>query len=869
MPEEAPELTFLFTDIEGSTRLWAEAPEAMAALLAQHDQAVMAAIGAEGGRVFKHTGDGFAAVFTEAAAAVRAAVAVQRLDLTLGTAPVAIRAAVHQGPALEREGDYFGLTLSQTTRLLGAAHGGQAVVSGAVAAAAGETPGPGIALRELGLFRLRDLTTRERVFQIDAPGLREQFPPLRTLEAYPHNLPAQLTSFVGRESELGVVCDLVRRYRCVTLLGAGGCGKTRLGLQAAADLLDDFEHGVRLVELAPVQEPGLVPGAVAAAFELKDESRPVLEALRAHLREREVLILLDNCEHLAGSAAALAADLLATCPGVRVLATSREPLALTGEAAYRVPSLSQPLPTRGAPLPAPADLRNWEAPRLFEERARLCVPAFTLDPATAEPVLRICRRLDGMPLALELAAARVKVLSVTQIADRLDDRFRLLRGASRDVLPRQQTLRALVDWSHDLLSGPERALLRRLSVFVGGWDLEAAEAVGTGDGVDAGDVLDLLERLVERSLVVADTAGGTARYRLLETIREYSRERLEQQGEADECGRRHFAWALAFAERGEEGLAGSEQASWLARLEEEHDNCRAALAWAEGTGEAERMQRLGAALWRFWYVHGYLHEGRDWLVRALRAGPTPPQVRAAALNGAGNLAWVLRDLDAARTLHEEALALRREVGNPIEIAASLNNLGLIARHARDLPGARARFQEALDLYRSAQHAARLAITLNNLGGIATELQEVDLARSLYEEALRLQKTPASRADVLASLGGLLTKHGHPDQALPYLREALTIRRDLGDLRMVARSLSCIAAALGSLGEEETAIVLLGATGALEEQVEAPSGISEDSFLAGLVERLGKSLGPVLFATLHGDGAGLRPEEAIRLALGED
>jgi predicted ATPase/class 3 adenylate cyclase len=867
MVADPPDFTFLFTDIEGSTRLWGEAPDEMAGVLARHDRILVEAISSAGGRVFKHTGDGFIAVFDAPGGALAAAVAIQQHELLLAEQPVPVRTAIHRGPAIQRDGDYFGLTLSRAARLLAAGHGGQVILSGDVAEAVGSDLPPGLTLRDLGLFRLRDLTSRERIFQVDAPGLRGEFPPLRTLEAYPHNLPAQVSSFVGREQEIGIVRDLMRRHRCVTLTGAGGSGKTRLALQAAAEALDDFEHGVRLVELATVEQAGLAPRAVATALGLKDESRPVAESLREHLRDRQMLLVLDNCEHLVGAAAELAADLLAECPGVRVLATSREPLSLRGEATFRVPSLSLPSMQRGDKVPRLEDLRAWEAPRLFEERARLAAD-FILGEENAADVLRICRRLDGMPLALELAAARVKVLSPAQIADRLDDRFRLLRGGSRDTLPRQQTLRALVDWSHDLLSSEERTLIRRLSVFAGGWDLEAAEEVAAGGEIRAEDLLDLLERLVEKSLVVADTQAGAARYRMLETIREYSRERLTEVGEETEFRRRHFAWALGLADRSEAGLSGPEQARFLERLEEEHDNCRAALGWAEAHGSPADMQRLGAALWRFWFVHGYLHEGRDWLRRALAGGPTPPEVRAAALNGAGNLAWVLRDLDAARAYHEEALALRREVGNPLEIGGSLNNLGLIARHTGDLLGARHYFQEALEVYQAAHHRARLAITLNNLGGIATEMKDVDLARRLYEEALPHQENPASRADTLASLGGLLTKHGQAADGLQFIREALRIRWKLGDLRTVARSLASIAAALAGLEDEELAVLLIGAAASLERRLEAPSRTGEDEFLAEIIHRLQVCLGPDLYGTLFRDGGALEPEDAVRLALGE-
>jgi predicted ATPase/class 3 adenylate cyclase len=562
-------VTFLFTDIEGSTQLWEQHPDAMRLALARHDASLTAAIQSNHGHVFKTVGDAFCAAFAMAPDAIDAALAAQRHLHALQPSAVPsaaglalkVRIALHTGAAKVRGGDYFGPALNRVARLLAIAHGGQVLLSGATQELVQDDLPPGSSLRDLGRHRLRDLQRPEQVYQLFAPDLPAHFPPLRSLEAFRHNLPVQLTSFIGRKREMAEVKRLLAESRLLTLTGSGGCGKTRLALQVAADLLEEFPEGVWLVELAPLADPGLVPQAVASVLGLREEpGRSLTATLTDALRARSLLLVLDNCEHLLSACAQLVESLLHACPQLRVLASSREGLGIGGEQTYPVPSLSLPDPQR---LPALDELQEYEAVRLFAERAGLSQPRFAVTAANAPSVVQVCRRLDGIPLAIELAAARMKALPVEKIAERLDDCFRLLTGGSRTALPRQQTLRALIDWSYNLLSEPERTLLRRVSVFAGGWTLEAAEAVCAGEaecagappgplpGIKAWEVIDLLTSLVEKSLVMYEEQGGEARYRLLETVRQYARDRLLETGEAAAVRGRHRDWCLALAERAE------------------------------------------------------------------------------------------------------------------------------------------------------------------------------------------------------------------------------------------------------------------------------------------------------------------------------
>jgi predicted ATPase/class 3 adenylate cyclase len=531
-------VTFLFTDIEGSTRMWERLPAAMKPALARHDAILREAVAAHGGRIVKTTGDGCHAAFSSAVDGVAAALDAQRVLAgeaweSIRPEIIRVRMGVYTGEAEARAGDYYGPALNRAARLMSVGNGGQVLVSAVTAELARDRLPADTSLRDLGEHRLKDLVRPERIYQLVGAGLQADFPPLKSLDAVANNLPAQLTSFVGREAEITEVRRLLGASRLLTFTGSGGTGKTRLSLQVAAEALADFADGVWLVELAPLADPDRVAAAVAAVFDLRDQpGRTMLEQLQDFLRARQVLLILDNCEHLITASARMADALVRACPKVKVLASSREALGLAGERIFHVPSLG--LPETMGTLDAVA---RSEAVQLFVERATAAQARFSLSEQNAGAVADICRRLDGIPLAIELAAARIRLFTPEQIAARLNDRFKLLTGGSRTALPRQQTLRALIDWSYDLLPESEKALLRRLAVFAGGWTFEAAEAV-----CDSDDLLDQLGHLVDKSLVAVADFAGEARYRLLETVRQYAREKLFDAGETGDARARHLAY---------------------------------------------------------------------------------------------------------------------------------------------------------------------------------------------------------------------------------------------------------------------------------------------------------------------------------------
>ena len=714
--------------------------------------------------------DAFHAAFDRPEDALAAALAIQRAlhaepwGLPEGQS-LRVRLALHAGTAERRGGDYFGAALSRAARLLGAAWGGQTVVSEATAGLLGADGLPeGAFLRSLGRHRLKDLTQPQEIFHLAHPDLPDDFPPPRSLESFQHNLPGQLTSFVGREHEMGQARAGLTTSRLVTLTGTGGAGKSRLAVQVAADALDDFPDGAWLVELAPLSDPALVPQAVAGVLGLGEEAgRGLSQTLTDALRPKALLLVLDNCEHLVDACARLAESLLRSCPKLRILATSREALDIPGERTLPVSSLSLSAASLAA---TPASLAASGAVRLFVERAASARPGFRLDETNAGAIARICADLDGLPLALELAAARVKVLSPEQIAGRLDDRFRLLSGGSRTALPRQQTLRALIDWSYDLLPPPEQTLLRRLSVFSGGWSLDAAETVCAGGDVEDWEVLDLLSHLVAKSLVIVEPPeDGQVRYRMLQNLRRYGSERLAEAGEADALRGHHLAWHLAFAEDAAPRLTGPDQADWLNRLARDHDNLRAALDTARDAPDgAESELRLAGALWRFWHVRGYLSEGRQRFASALaRADEAPPAVRAQALGGAGILAWAQQDYREAESRCEASLALWLGMDNKPKAAAALNTLALVAEYQGDYGQARSRYEMSLEIFEEANDDRPGRRTAwQSLGRWPWRKGMSEKAIELFDRGLALHRSLGDDfgvANTLHNLGEIAYKQG--------------------------------------------------------------------------------------------------------------
>ncbi len=607
-------LAFLFTDVEGSTRLWESSPEAMRPAMAAHDAIVRKAIEEHGGYVFTTSGDSFSAAFSDALAAVDAAVAAQEAIAAYEFADIdrlAVRMAIHSGVAHERDGDYFGQALNRCARILAVGHGGQILTSLAAEELLRDRLGPMFELRDLGEHRLKDLGRPERIFQLEHPGLPEDFPALDSLASHRHNLPVQLSSFIGREDE---VSDLMKRMgdnRLVTLTGVGGSGKTRLALQAAAEQIGDYSDGVWFVELAPVGDPDRIADPAAAALGLTGTGGQVgevglgeqtlTELVVERLRTSEALLVLDNCEHLISAAARFASALLTSCPGVSIVATSREGLALPGETLVQVPSLGLPID----------EGEVTDAMVLYAERAAAIDHTFELDAATRPAVARICERLDGMPLAIELAAARARVLTVDQIAERLDDRFRLLTGGSRTAVERQQTLLATVDWSFDLLSSDEQVLFARLAAFRGGFTLDAAEAVASGGEVEEWHVLDLVSQLVEKSMVTRGSVPG--RFEMLETLRQYALGKLTESDEVDEVRSRHAEYMADLAAEAEPALRGRDQGVWFRRLDDEIDNLRAALDYLFEHGRAVFAAEMVANLCTYWGARNLDLEGAEWV----------------------------------------------------------------------------------------------------------------------------------------------------------------------------------------------------------------------------------------------------------------
>ena len=650
------------------------------------------------------------------------------------------------------------------------------------------------------------------------------------------NLPEPLTSFVGRARERAEIEQLLAANRLVTLTGTGGVGKTRLALCVAAGLTHAYREGVWLVELASLADPALVPQAVATALELQEQpGRSLTQTLVEYLQPRELLLVLDNAEHLLAACTHLTDAVLRQCARVKWLVTSRERLDVPGEVTYRVPSLSMPDSGRDTPVQA---LLEYESVRLFRERAWLHRPHFAVTAQNAPAMASICRRLDGIPLAIELAAARARAMSIEELNERLDRRLALLTGGSRTLPRRQQTLRAAIDWSFDLLSDSEQALFRRLSVFAGGWTLDAAEHVCVGEGIESRDVLDRLASLADKSLVQVEERPSSTRYRFLETVHQYAIERLRESGDETPWSERHLAHFLTLAVEAERKLTGKDQQAALDRLESEHDNVRAALARAclDG-GNAQAGLRLATAISRFWLVRGYLTEGRTWLSRLLAAaGSGEKATRAKALNWAGALAWKQGDYSAARALYEQSLALHRELRDRGGAGAVLSNLGLLAYEQGDYANARALHEESLAIDRESGDRWGVAVSLIHLGSIASAQGDPGAARRLYEESLALFREVGDRghiANALRSLAALCTREGDDAAAQALYDESLAICRELRDRAGIARASYGLGVTARHRGDHATALAMQ------EEALAAFRDLGDREAIANALHELGE------------------------------
>lgn len=672
-------VTFLLGDLEGSTRLWDKHRSAMTHVIARVYEIVDEKVAGSGGvrPIEQGEGDSVVAAFARASDALSCALEIQ-LALQEEDWPedlsIKMRLGLHTGEAeLRDEGNYFGQSVIRGARLRSTGHGGQILASQVVRDLVSDSLPEGIALRDLGLKRLRDLSRPERVYQVCHPQLPSDFPPLTSLDELPNNLPIQLTTFIGREKEIDEIKNLLESTRLLTLIGSGGCGKTRLVLQVGAETIDRYPDGVWWVDLAPISDPGLVPNAVAAALSVREAAMQELPITIAnHLGEQHALIVLDNCEHLLSSSSDLVEVLLQSCSGIAILATSREPLGLPGETTWRVPSLTLPPERAAISLEA---LTQFEAVRLFIDRAVKARPNFTVTNENAPAVSEVCHRLDGIPLAIELAAARTRVLTISQIAEGLADRFGLLTGGARTALPRQRTLEASVDWSYNVLEPNEKILLNRLSVFAGGFTLDTAEAVGAGDGIERIQVLDLVSQLVDKSLIQMDEVHGNARYHMLETIRHFARQKLSETGEAATVRSRHLELFASLVESAEPHLGGAGQREWAQRLDVENDNLRAAADWGLHSDQIDPVLGMCGPLYLFWSVRGLMSEGLRLCRSALASGQGGPSSRAKALiTAAGCAAYLIESADT-KAFGEEALELSRSLEDTKLIGRSLCWLG--------------------------------------------------------------------------------------------------------------------------------------------------------------------------------------------------
>jgi len=859
--------TVLFTDIEGSTRLWEQSPEPMREALASHDALARTAVESNRGSIVKMTGDGMYAVFGDPVDALDAILSLQQALADPGaTGGIALhlRCGLHAGVVERRDHDFFGASVNRAARIMGAAHGGQILVSQAIATLVRDRLPADVTLRSLGEVHLRDLASAEHVYQVLHPRLRQDFPALRSLESTPNNLPQQVTSFVGRERELAEVTQALRRARLLTLLGVGGLGKTRLSLQVAAEVMDDYPDGVWFVELAPVTDERLVAQVVASVLGVKEEAgRPVIEALVKYVADRRVLLILDNCEHLVQACAELVKPLLKASPQLRVMASSREPLHVAGETTYPVPSLAVPDVHQAV---TPAAVTQYGAVRLFVDRAAAVHPSFQVTDQNAAAVAAICRRLDGIPLAIELAAARVRALSVEKIAERLIDRFRLLTGGDRTAPSRQQTLRASIDWSYDLLSEKERILFRRLAVFAGGWTLDAAEAVAAGGDVGDGEVLDLLADLVDKSLVMLEADGG--RYGFLETVRQYADERLNESRDSAATRDRHLDFYLALAEEARPGLQGPDQGRQLARLDCERENILAAHSWCDGTADGAALGlRLAIAAKFYWFYSGGLDLGRQLTLEALgRQGASERRADYfRVLYIAGQFELFMGCYSEARQHLEAALKIAEELGDKDRAGLILHALGMAALGLGNLPHARAQIEKVVALARNQGNKPMLASAINELAQLERLEGNIGAAEPLYQQVLGLARELDDRESIaiaLLNMAMVAISRGSLDSAQAMLNDAAGIAVETGS-KMTGQSLLDVSAALAAQrGQAKRAASFLGGSEALLKQSGLRRHPADEAFLMRFVGKLREALGENAFADACRAGGELKHLDAV-------
>jgi predicted ATPase/class 3 adenylate cyclase len=909
-------LTFLFTDIEGSTQRWEENPQAMHAELQRHDALLREAVVAHRGVIFKTVGDGIHAVFVRAADALAAALAAQRALVAEPwrlVEPLRVRMALHTGVAEERAGDYFGPPLNRVARLLAAGHGGQVLLSHVTQELIRDELPSDLELRDLGIHCLKDLTYPEHIFQLIAPDLPANFPALRTLATCHTNLPIQPTPLIGREREVAFVRDRLGQddVRLLTLTGPGGVGKTRLALQIAGEVVDDFSDGVFFVDLASVRDASLVVARVAQALGVEEVGgQPLRERLKVYLRDKELLLLLDNFEQVV-AAAPLVGELLSGCADLKIMITSREVLHLRGENDVLVSPLALPDPKQ---LPTPAELSQYPAVELFILRAQDARPDFAVTEENASAIAQICMRLDGLPLALELAAARIKLFTPRALLVHLEQHLATLRGGARDLPVRQQTLHDTIGWSFDLLDAGEQVLFRHLAVFVGGCTIQAIEGVCYEAGTSSSNMLDALTALIDKSLL-RQTEGpdDTLRFTMLEIIRAYALARLNMSDEADALKRRHMTYYLALAECAALEVTGPDQQAWLNRLEHDHDNVQAALQWALDQRELEAALQLCRALWKFWQCHSHYGVGRRWMdaVLAMSRGlrlAVRAQVLcgagwlafsqndnaqatalfeeslalarelqdcaniAMALHGVGEMAQLRGEYSQARALYNESLILFRELGDTVEIAWSLDHLAALASEQGDYTQALALGEESLALFRQIRHTWGIAVALRHLAQVAYAQGDLAQAKVRYQEVWTLLQDLGDKAGLawtLSSLGEIAALQKDLADAASLFRESLTLAKELRDSEGIAFCLGRLAELAVAQERFEQAARLFGAAERLLASHDTRLAPAEQTQWAHSVAALRTQIDESSFAAAWDAGRAMSLEQAIAMVLGDD
>ena len=926
-------VTFLFTDIEDSTFLWEQYPEAMKSALAKHDSILKDAIESNRGHIIKTTGDGVHAVFSTALDALNTAITSQRNlhSLILDDNVVSIhpatntqgysttnlqlksRMGLHTGEAELRDNDYFGQTLNRAARIMSAGHGGQILISDVTAQVVREHLPEGLSLLDLGEHHLKGLLHAEKIYQVLAPDLQKEFPALNSIPTATNNLPTQLTSFIGREREMTEAIKRLENARLLTLIGPGGTGKTRLSIQLGTEMLSQFADGVWFFELAPLADPALILQTVASVLGVRAQiGMSLMNIVTDYLRDKNLLLILDNCEHLVEASAQLADDFLHNAPYIKIIASSREALGIAGETVYRVPSLSLP-DLRG--LTDLGDLMRFESVQLFVERASAANPNFHLTHESASHIAQICSRLDGIPLALELAASRVSVFTAQQIAKRLDDRFKLLTGGSRTALPRQQTLRALIDWSYDILSPDECRLLKRLSVFAGGWIFEAAESM-----FNDMDMLELLPQLVNKSLVVMDDEGDEPRYRLLETIRQYARDKLLESGEAAEIRNRHLDYHVRLAEEAEQHLFKKIALKWVNRLEAEYDNLRAAIEWGLDH-DPLRVLRITGALPNFWYRRGYESESIRWIHEALERMKDQPEVQgdagvrerlvaiARAWQAISFMSFSQGDMPKATAAADTCAVYARQLGDKELLAVVLTFSAasrMMSGHFEELD---AMMAETIGIAEESNNAYARGMTYGMLGSrLLMAGKELERAHELIHKGLgllkgsenqfghtmilfatamgarfngRFEEARAGFAPLVPIFQDMGDQHrsnmvrseiahmdrleGHHEKAIAAYRETILIWKRLGHRAAVANQLECFAFIAKAHEQPERATILLGAAEALRQLINIDMSQMERVEYEREVNDLKANMDEQVFASLWTEGRAMTMDEAIQLA----